>query len=87
MGNSASKAGNTAGAVVDRGARATERPARAIALVGPAGTGKTSLAEALLHATGTISRQGSVDAGTSVGDASPEARARRGSTSLRGPTS
>jgi elongation factor G len=55
---------------------------RAIALAGPAGTGKTSLAEALLFASGAISRQGTVEAGTSVGDASPEARARRGSTEL-----
>ena len=55
---------------------------RAIALVGPAGTGKTSLAEALLYAGGAINRQGSVEAGTSVGDASPEARARRGSTEI-----
>ena len=44
---------------------------RAVALVGPAGAGKTSLAEALLYASGTISRQGSVEAGTSLGDASP----------------
>ena len=55
---------------------------RAIALVGPAGTGKTSLAEALLYASGAITRQGSVDAGTSVGDSSPEARARGGSTEI-----
>ena len=55
---------------------------RAIALVGPAGTGKTSLAEALLFASGAINRLGSVEAGTSVGDASPEARARRGSTEI-----
>ena len=56
--------------------------ARVIALVGPAGAGKTSLAEALLHAAGAIPRLGSVDAGTSQGDASPEARARGGSTEL-----
>ena len=55
---------------------------RTIALVGPGGAGKTSLAEALLFAAGTISRQGSVADGTSVGDASPEARARGGSTEL-----
>jgi len=55
---------------------------RAIALVGPAGAGKTSLAEALLHAAGAIHRLGSVEAGTSLGDASPEARARGGSTEL-----
>ncbi len=56
--------------------------ARAVALVGPAGTGKTSLAEALLYASGAITRQGTVEAGNTVGDASPEARARRGSTEL-----
>lgn len=61
---------------------ARARGTRAIALVGPAGTGKTSLAEALLFASGAIPRQGSVDARTSVGDASPEARARGGSTEM-----
>jgi elongation factor G len=55
---------------------------RAVAIVGPAGTGKTSLAEALLFAAGAIPRLGAVDAGSSVGDASPEARARCGSTEL-----
>jgi len=53
-----------------------------IALVGPGGTGKTSLAEALLFASGATTRQGSVDAGTSIGDTSPEARARHGSTEI-----
>lgn len=55
---------------------------RAVALVGPAGTGKTSLAEALLFASGAINRQGTVEAGNTVGDASPEARTRGGSTEL-----
>ncbi len=55
---------------------------RAVALAGPAGAGKTSLAEAMLFASGTINRQGSVEAGTTIGDASPEARARGGSTEL-----
>ncbi|MEA3008374.1 MAG: elongation factor, partial [Sphingomonadales bacterium] len=55
---------------------------RTIALVGPGGAGKTSLAEALLFAAGAVDRQGSVDAGTSVGDSSPEARSRGGSTEL-----
>jgi elongation factor G len=55
---------------------------RTIALVGPGGAGKTSLAEALLFAAGAIDRQGTVDAGSSVGDSSPEARARGGSTEL-----
>jgi ABC-type glutathione transport system ATPase component len=40
---------------------------RAVALVGPAGAGKTTLAEALLFAAGATDRQGAVDAGTSVG--------------------
>lgn len=53
---------------------------RVIALVGPGGAGKTSLSESLLFASGAISRQGSVDAGTTTGDASPEARARQSST-------
>jgi elongation factor G len=55
---------------------------RTIALVGPGGAGKTSLAEALLFAAGAIGRQGSVADGSSVGDASPEARARGGSTEI-----
>jgi elongation factor G len=55
---------------------------RAIALVGPGGAGKTSLAEALLFCSGAIDRQGSVDNGNCTGDASPEARARKGSTEL-----
>jgi elongation factor G len=53
---------------------------RVIALVGPAGAGKTCLAEAMLFASGTIDRQGSTGNGSSVGDSSPEARARGGST-------
>ena len=61
---------------------ATGPSTRAIALVGPGGAGKTSLAEALLFAAGRIDRQGSVDARSSIGDASPEARARGGSTEL-----
>jgi elongation factor G len=55
---------------------------RTIALVGPGGAGKTSLAEALLFAAGAVDRQGSVAAGTTIGDSTPEARARGGSTEL-----
>nr|WP_314445170.1 elongation factor G [uncultured Sphingomonas sp.] len=55
---------------------------RAVALVGPAGAGKTCLAEAMLYASGTIDRQGDTAARNSVGDFSPEARARGGSTEL-----
>lgn len=49
---------------------------RVAALVGPYASGKTSLLESLLFATGAIPRKGSVKDGTSVGDASPEARHR-----------
>jgi len=55
---------------------------RAVAIVGPGGTGKTSLSEALLFAAAAIPRLGAVEAGSCVGDASPEARARCGSTEL-----
>ena len=55
---------------------------RVIALVGPAGAGKTSLAEAMLFAAGTIDRLGSTANGSSIGDSSPEARQRGGSTEL-----
>jgi elongation factor G len=50
------------------------RGPRCIALVGPFQSGKTTLLEAILARTGAIRNAGSVDAGTSVGDASPEAR-------------
>lgn len=49
--------------------------ARCIALVGPYLSGKTTLLEAVLARSGASARQGSVTAGTSVGDAAPEARA------------
>jgi len=55
---------------------------RVVALVGPGGAGKTSLAEAMLYAAGAIDRQGTVDNGNTVGDASAEARSRGGSTEL-----
>jgi elongation factor G len=53
-----------------------------IALVGPAGAGKTSLAEAMLFAAGATDRLGSTANGSSIGDSSPEARQRGGSTEL-----
>jgi elongation factor G len=48
-----------------------------VALVGPYGAGKTTLLESILWITGTTQRKGSVPAGNTVGDASPEARARQ----------
>jgi elongation factor G len=50
------------------------RGPRCIALVGPFQSGKTTLLEAILARTGAISRAGSVDSGTTVGDGTPEAR-------------
>ena len=47
---------------------------RCIALVGPFQSGKTTLLEAILARTGAVQRQGTVDAGNTVGDASKEAR-------------
>src|SRR5436309_11322141 len=47
---------------------------RCVALVGPFQSGKTTLLEAILARTGAIARQGTVEAGNTVGDASKEAR-------------
>src|SRR5713101_1386334 len=58
------------------------RGPRCIALVGPFQSGKTTLLEAILARTGAIPRQGTVDAGTTVGDASKEARHHRMSVEL-----
>lgn len=49
---------------------------RAVALVGPTGTGKTNLMEALLLAAGSKATRGG------VGDSSPEAKARGHSVEL-----
>lgn len=49
--------------------------ARCVAIVGPFQSGKTTLLEALLERAGAVPRAGSVVEGTSVGDASREARA------------
>src|SRR5215813_2371486 len=51
-----------------------QRGPRCVALVGPFQGGKTTLLEAILARTSTIQRQGTVDAGTTVGDSSKEAR-------------
>jgi elongation factor G len=55
---------------------------RCVALVGPFQSGKTTLLEAILARTGAIGRQGTVDTGTTVGDASKEARDHRMSVEL-----
>ena len=55
--------------------RGRDKGPRCIALVGPFGSGKTTVLEAILARTGAIERQGVVDQGNTVGDASAEARA------------
>ncbi len=66
--------------MAQNGTRATGP--RCIALVGPFQSGKTTLLEAILARTGAIQRQGAVEAGTTIGDASKEARHHRMSVEL-----
>jgi elongation factor G len=55
---------------------------RCVALVGPFQSGKTTVLEAILARTGVIQRQGTVEAGNTVGDGSKEARHHRMSVEL-----
>src|SRR3954464_4463479 len=55
---------------------------RNVVLVGHSGAGKTTLVEALLAATGTISRAGTVTDGTTVSDHAPAAVRQQRSVSL-----
>jgi elongation factor G len=66
--------------MAQNGTRATGP--RCIALVGPFQSGKTTLLEAILARTGAIARQGSIDAGNTVGDGSKEARNHQMSVEL-----
>jgi elongation factor G len=58
------------------------RGPRCVALVGPFQSGKTTLLEAILARTGAIQRQGTVEAGTAVGDGGAESRHHRMSVEL-----
>ncbi len=61
----------------DNRAQAPGASARAIALVGPFQSGKTTLLEAILERCGAVSRAGRTADGSAVGDRSPEARAHQ----------
>ena len=66
---------------------AAAETARNIAIVGPNGTGKTTLLESLLFVTGAIGRKGKAGGeGHTVGDASPEARERQMSVEVNAAT-
>jgi elongation factor G len=54
--------------------------------VGPFQSGKTTLLEAILSRSGAISKSGTVEAGTTFGDASPEARNHHMSVGLTAAT-
>src|SRR5262245_19867233 len=58
------------------------KTARCAALVGPYLSGKTTLLESILFATGRVPRKGSIKDKNTVGDASAEARSRGMSTEL-----
>ncbi len=59
---------------------------RCAALVGPYLSGKTTLLESLMFATGATNRKGSIKEGNTVGDSAPEARARKMSVEVNAAT-
>ncbi|MEE2745936.1 MAG: elongation factor G, partial [Pseudomonadota bacterium] len=63
---------------------ASKKPSgpRCAAIVGPYLSGKTTLLESILHLCGSTNRKGSVTDGNTVGDGSPEARARNMSVEI-----
>src|SRR5665811_184179 len=67
---------------VPPGGRMVPEKIRNVALIGHGGSGKTSLAEAMLFVAGITNRQGSVDSGSSTLDSEPEEVERKQSLSL-----
>lgn len=59
-----------------------DKAARCAAIVGPYTSGKTSLLESILFATGRIARKGSSKEGNLFGDSAPEAKARGMTTEI-----
>jgi elongation factor G len=84
MGAKNTDGGGHAAAVQNGVAVAVDDPARVrnVVLVGPSGSGKTTLTEALLAATGVLSRAGSVTDGTTVCDHDPAAVRQQRSVGL-----
>jgi elongation factor G len=74
--------GNTTDGTVANGNGTRAAGPRCVALVGPFQSGKTTLLEAILVRTGVIPRQGTIEAGNTVGDASKEARHHKMSVEL-----
>ena len=66
--------------MADKGNHPNGGAPRCVALVGPQSSGKTTLLESILFATGAVKRKGSIKEGSTVGDHADEARARGMST-------
>ncbi|HZH28207.1 MAG TPA: elongation factor G [Azospirillaceae bacterium] len=73
---------NTAGTGTGTNAGNGTRGPRVAALVGPYGSGKTALLEAMLAACGAVKQKGRALDGNRVGDSSPEAKARQMTTEV-----